>query len=208
MKKAVMVGVGALVASMVFSGCFVMRTLTYTDDKVDPGQKTDALITLNGQVETEGVERPFFLLLPEGPLRMVKGGRFDTKGAFAGPVSLKPDADLAEVAFEECGIAVLRARQGMGPSLPQTAVRTNAPFDADKPRKIIKAKVPLKVGQDAEGQGGIGFGLITGSWFDDGDRVPEDPEASDDAYVCEQPPYVSTLIVKGPVTNLSLGLEP
>ena len=71
---------------------------------------------------------------------------------------------------------------------------TEQPFDASNSRKIIEAKVPIKPNPNAIG--GVGYGLSMGTWFDDGDEVPEDPGSTDDEYEC-QPPYISTLLFKG-----------
>ena len=37
-----------LALGMVLSGCFVMRTLTFTEDTVDAGKKTTAKISVSG----------------------------------------------------------------------------------------------------------------------------------------------------------------
>jgi hypothetical protein len=209
MKKGLAVAVGALATSLLFSGCFMMRTLTYTKDKVDAGEKTTARVTLHGS--TGGVmtarlrelglrggdqpERPFFLLRPEGYVKLAKGGVLDTKGVFDGPVKLNRDSALAAIADQECGNAFLaRGVDGPGP----TAVRTAQTFDAPNGRKIINAKLALKVPAAGEGTAGAAHLLTVGSWYDDGDGVPEDPGGTDDSYQCS-PPYTSTVIIKGPV---------
>ena len=75
-----------------------------------------------------------------------------------------------------------------------SAVATEQPFDANNSRKIIEAKVPIKPNPNV--LGGVAYGLTMGTWFDDGDEVPEDPGSTDDEYEC-QPPYISTLVLKG-----------
>ncbi len=196
MRKALFVVVGALVASMLFSGCFVMRTLVYTKDKIEPGEKTKAKVTLNGDTTAmvaRGVstERPFFLYLVEGDLKL-QGGVFDKTGVFDGPVDLVKNEELVTQLEVQCEGFIAAARQG--PITPLTALTTEDPFEATAERKIIEATLDLKAPPDAES--GAALAIFGGSWHDDGDDVPEDEDTTDDSYDC-QPPYISTLFIKG-----------
>ena len=211
LKKALLVAVPAAIASMLFSGCFLMRTLTYTDDKVEPGDKTTAKVSVNGDtgamknvfkfgdaVQAKGGsdgEIPFFLMEAEDDAtKLTNGGKFDTGGKFAGPKDLKTNPALAALAADDCSFALAAGKQGPPPP-STTAVATEQPFDANNAQKIIEAKIPIKPNPNV--LGGVAFGLTMGTWFDDGDEVPEDPGSTDDEYEC-QPPYISTVVFKGP----------
>lgn len=199
-----------MILSTLLSGCFIMRTLTYTEDKVEPGEKSTAKVTVNGetgemmksvatfddsvQAKGDDDEFPFFFLeANDDATKLTNGGKFDTGGVFAGPKALKVNATLVEVAAEECSLLIAKAKQGP-PEPARSAVATEQPFDASNSRKIIEAKVPIKSNPNAVG--GVGYGLSMGTWFDDGDGNPEDPDTTDDEYEC-QPPYISTLVLKG-----------
>ena len=82
---------------MLLSGCFAMRTLTFTDDTVDAGKKTTAKISVSGDTETNMMamrgeldERPFFFTVSDLGSKAANGGSFDTKGVFDGPVPPRP----------------------------------------------------------------------------------------------------------------------
>jgi hypothetical protein len=193
MKKGLAVGVGVLAASVLFSGCFFMRSLSYTKDKIAPGERTTARVSLHGDTAKDP-ETPFFLLFAEGGMKLAKGGKFDTTGAFSGPVRLVRDNALSGAAQDSCGNIVarkLRSRRGLG---LMTAVRTREPFAATNGRKIIQAKLPMRATGDAFNA--VGMVLAAGGWIDDGDGVPEDPEGSDDLFQCG-PPYTTSLLIKG-----------
>lgn len=202
MRKGLVVAVGALGMSLLFSGCFVMRTMTFTDDKVQAGKKTIAKISVAGNTETVEMlrggslpEYPFFGMLSAEGSKIAKGGRFDTKGVFDGPVRLVKDAGLATVAEEACETFVplpVAAKRGISePEL--SAARTRNPFVATNERKFMDVRLPIRATKAFNSDG---FAIFMGTWADDGDGVPEDPEASDDAFDC-QPPYTSVLKIKG-----------
>lgn len=179
--------VGAVGVSLLFSGCFVMRTLVYTDDTVDAGKKTTAIITVMGDSDDD---YPFFFFSAESDSRLANGGKFDSEGVVGNPVALKLDPFLATAASEDCFNTIAARKQG--PPDP-TAVVTQNPFQISNGRKIITARVPIKASAFGNGDG---FGIFMGTWSDDGDGTPEAPDSSDDEYDC-QPPYLSTIRIKG-----------
>jgi hypothetical protein len=114
LKKALLAGIAGAIISLLFSGCFVMRTLTYTDDKVEPGEKSTAKVTINGETgqmmktvatfddsvrakRGDDNEFPFFYLEAQDEnTKLTNGGKFDTGGVFAGPKALKVNATPAQ----------------------------------------------------------------------------------------------------------------
>jgi hypothetical protein len=195
MRKLGLVVVAALVGSIVFSGCFVMRTLTFTKDTVDAGEKTTALISVAGDtadmMRGVGQEHPFFFLASEGGSSLANGGTFDTKGVFDGPVPLKKNNALAAAASDSCQATLPVGKRGTIDA--QTAVTTENPFVATNERKFMDAKVPIRASEQGRGDA---FGIFMGTWTDDGDGDPEDEGSTDDAYDC-QPPYLSLIRIKG-----------
>lgn len=194
MKKLLAVGAAAGL-SFVMSGCFVMQTLNYTDNKPKAGKKTTAKITVLGETDSDMrsgsalrgdlVEYPFFLVLAEGAV--AKKGVFDAKGVFDGPVDLVINDDLIDPALSECDVPV--PRRGLTPRV----VATEDPFVATTERKYMLAEVPLKTDETAIG---VVVSFNMGTWIDDGDGVPEDPGATDDEFEC-QPAYTSFFATKG-----------
>jgi hypothetical protein len=198
-RKGLLVVAGALVSALLFSGCFAMRTLKFTDDTVEAGKKTPAKISVVGDPGGirlrggGGPEYPFFYFISEQGSTLANGGKFDTKGVFDGPVDLKKNGDLAIAASEPCQGSLPFAAAKRGVPGPGNAVTTDNPFDAPNPKKFMNAKLPIKT---AEFGPADGFGIFMGTWFDDGDGSPEDEGSSDDQYEC-QPPYTSFLKIKG-----------
>jgi hypothetical protein len=189
LRKLILAGLLCGLLALSLSGCFAMRTLTYTKDKVDAGKRTNALISVAGS--TSGNEHPFFFLASEFGSKVVNGGRLDTGGVAGGPADLRRNNALIPFAQDNCpteGIA-----KGPG-AVTSSLVATEDPFTVTHENKFMNAKVPIKAATAAKG--GDAVGLWMGSWFDDGDGVPEDSSSSDDDYVC-QPPYTSLFRIKG-----------
>ena len=139
-----------------------------------------------------GPEYPFFFFITEAGSTLANGGKFDTTSVYDGPVALRKNGELALAASESCqGALPFSAKRGV--PAPGNAVVTDDPFDAPNPRKFMKATLPIKVSEFGNGDG---FGIFMGTWFDDGDGIPEDEAATDDSYEC-QPPYTSFLKIKG-----------
>ncbi len=162
------------------SGCFVMQTLNYTDDKPKAGKTTTAKITVLGETDSDmrmgtvyrgdGDEYPFFLVVAEGAV--AKKGEFDVKGVFDGPVDLVVDDDMIDPALSTCDVPL--PRRGITPRV----VVTEDPFEATTERKYMLAEVPLKTDKTASGAG-VSYNM--GTWIDDGDgvqRIPGQPTTS------------------------------
>jgi hypothetical protein len=195
MKKFAGVVVVAGLA-FAFSGCFLMRTLTFTDDTVDAGKKTTAKISVSGDTTDMKMmmrgglaEHPFFFVVSEGGSKAANGGSFDTESVFDGPVPLKTNSDLADAASDQCESATPIRR---GPTFTLSAVTTVDPFDADNSRKFMDTKLPIKASEFGNGDA---LAIFMGTWGDDGDGTPE-LEGDGDSYDC-QPPYVTLLKIKG-----------
>ena len=187
MKKVVLVGLSCAGLAFAMSGCFVMRTLTFTHDTVKKdGGKTTALISVSAQSEND--EYPFFYVISEAGA-VPKTGRLDTKGKFSGPVKMKRDDALQTFAADDCQSSIAPK----GPTVQERLIATKDPFTAHNAVKFMDAKVPIKM----EGNEGDGLAIFMGSWLDDGDGVPEDPDTTDDDYSC-QPPYITAIGGKSP----------
>jgi hypothetical protein len=186
-KFIVLAGLGVLLAASL-SGCFAMRTLQYTKDKVDAGKKTTALIEAVGQ--TNGDEYPFFFFESEGGSVLSNGGKFDTKGVYSGPVALRKSDALAPFA-SDCG-STFKGKRGVPTG--KNVVVTDDPFNAHNENKFMHVKLPIKASKHSPG--GDAFGISMGTWTDDGDGVPEDPGTTDDEYDC-QPLYTSFILIHG-----------
>jgi hypothetical protein len=198
-RKGVLVVAGVLVSALLFSGCFAMRTLTFSDDTVQAGKKVTAKISVVGDTTdtvlrgVPGPEHPFFFAISEAGSRLANGGVFDTGGVFDGPVDLKPNVALAGFASDACEQFLPFSTAKRGVPDPPTAVTTDDPFEATNPRKFMNARVPIRAPQDSNGDA---LGIFMGSWTDDGDGVPEDEASTDDSYSC-QPPYTTFIKIKG-----------
>ena len=79
-------GALCLIAVFAFSGCFILRTLQYSSDKIRPGETTTAKITLSPQPGNP-LGRQFFILSSENELHLsLVRGKFDTGGVLQEPV--------------------------------------------------------------------------------------------------------------------------
>jgi hypothetical protein len=168
-----------LAASM--SGCFLMRTLSFTKDAVQVGHRTTVVLS---SAPASGKDTPFYLFdtdsaakagqLSKGlpsPLKLT-GGKFDTQGIFPGtPVKLTKDQDLMAVvaANSECQQDFMG-----GVSDQAVAFRTRHPVNADAKHKNVTTHLSVKALQGAHGV--EAFVLGDGTWSDDGDGIPEDSE--------------------------------
>jgi hypothetical protein len=189
LRKLILAGLLCGLAAFTLSGCFVMRTLTYTKDKVDAGDKTTALISVEGQ--TEGDEFPFFFLFSEGGSKVTNGGTLDTAGIADGPAALTRHDELIPAAEDTCPPPPSSKGPGTG---AESIVATDSPFTVHNGNKLMDAKLPIKA--STHSPGGDALGIYMGTWNDDGDGVVEDPGSSDDSYDC-QPPYLSSILIRG-----------
>jgi hypothetical protein len=204
-RKGLVVVAGGLVSALVFSGCFGMRSLTYTDDTVQAGKKTTAKISVVGETDADmmarlgaspgGEEHPFFYFLAEGGSTLANGGKFDTKGVYSGPVALEKDPALASAVSEECDTGIVTVAK-QGPPIIGQAVTTEDPFEATNPRKFMDARLPIRATESGNVDAFIFF---MGSWYDDGDGTAEPESGGEDDYDCVQPPYTSAIKIKGAI---------
>lgn len=201
MGKKLFAVVIALVAAQVFSGCYLLRELSWDTDKVKPGDKTTATIGLQGSGSTmmargatEQEGRFFLVVLAESSEGIaIKRPTFDSNDQLGAKEKLIRDDALLEFAFDQppCDGLIPFRRQGTGPG---GAWRTES--TVPNTEKFIQAKLKAAVADDAPG-GGI-FGLVaSGEWIDDGDDIPEDPGSSEDEITCTG--FTTTSFgVKGP----------
>lgn len=174
-----MVGVVVLAAAAV-SGCYAAREINWTIDQVKPGKKTTAKISLVS--EQEAPEAHFFMSIigEHSPRIKFQVPRWDTTKVLnrkARPMVADPV--LGEILAESddlCGDVA-------APSLQPDLVWRTKGKQRSAGRRFVEVRLPVKVRKNAPGGGLFGF-LVTGAWFDDGDKVPEDPAASDDFYEC------------------------
>lgn len=204
MGKKLSVIVFALVAAQIFSGCYVLREIGWSKDKIKEGEKTKATISLqssnSGSKTLRGVagEGRFFLasFAEQSEGLSLKRPIFDVGNVIGQKEKLVQDDALADLVFtdENCPTPVT-ARRGPGPS-PDTLWRTEGDVN-ENPNKFVDTRLTAKVANGAPG-GGL-FGLIyTGAWIDDGDGVPEDPATTDDEIFCSGI-ATTTFVVKGPL---------
>jgi hypothetical protein len=200
--KKLLAVVVALVAAQVFSGCYVLRELSWDKDRVKPGETTTGTISLQGGVNPA---RARGLTAPQGHFFLAVAGEnsaglsfrrptFDVKDQTGQKEKLTQDSQLFDLAFDiggGCTNFFTRRQQG-GP--PGQLWRTQDPVaDANK---IIQAKLKAKAADSSPG-GGLLAVVASGEWIDDGDGVPEDPASSDDEINCTGF-STTTLSVKAP----------
>jgi hypothetical protein len=202
-KKRLLVVVGALVAAQVLSGCYFLRELNWTKDKLDPGGSSTAKIGLqpSGSVMARGGNDGYFFLTVLGEGNGIDFNRpvFDTSDVTGQREKLTRDNALRDFVYEsgECGpFGVFRERAERG-NVPAILWRTESPISSAPSRKFLNAKLKANASQDASGFGGI---VSTGQWIDDGDGVPEeednDPNTQDDRISCTGQTTTS-ILVKG-----------
>lgn len=224
MRKAALACVLGIGAMLVFSGCFVMRSLEWPKNKVEPHEKVKGKVTLTPGGDSLGAPKqlrggfsdapqyPFFYLLTpdtfdskggDAPqVRLADIGEFDVTGEIGGPSPMFRDYDLADVIENEddsdCFAVVVGAAKEAGAKgeFPNeiSVIRAEDEFTSNNQRRIVEAEVPARVNEGTPKSVQLFF-LGNGSWFDDGDGDPEPSDSSDDEYFCGVP-YTSTFIVK------------
>lgn len=184
MKKKFLTVVLGLVAVSLLSGCYQLRSLTWSKDVVGPGDKSTATIGLSPfSDENDG---HFFMLvqfLDDSPSGLkVNGVKFDTTKVTADkPKKMSRDIALETAIFDDTNSdceGVLNSRRGPPPVF--SAVFRTAGAVPDNASKPVFAKLKAKLAQDAEG-GAIGK-IETGVWVDDGDLAPEANSDEDDIF--------------------------
>ncbi len=176
MGKKILAVVGALVAAQLLSGCFALQQFNWSDGKVKAGDNVTGDITLIGN-GAPGDEKSYFWVYLDRALiddgTTIKKVRFDSKKTLAKkPVKMVEDPALA-AAYEEVGCQ-------FAPTLEGTLYRTKKRVSSAT-RKLPHATFKLKTSDESIGY--IGF-VTTGDWLDDGDKVPEDPDTTDDEISC------------------------
>ncbi len=203
MGKKLLAVVIALVAAQAFSGCYVLRELSWGTDNIKPGNTSTATIGLQGSEDTVRARgltasdgRFFLTVIGEGSEGLTfKRPKFDSKDQLGEKQKLIRDDDLFDAAFSggtSCSEFFPFRRQGGPPGL---LWRTEE--DVRPSSKFIQSKMNAKVENGAPGGGFFGV-IMSGQWIDDGDDVPEDPGSSDDEITCVGF-TTTTLGVKGPV---------
>jgi len=201
--KKLLAVVIALVAAQAFSGCYVLRELSWGTDNIKPGNTSTATIGLQGSEDTVRARgltasdgRFFLTLIGEGGEGLtLKRPKFDSNDQLGEKQKLIKDDELFDVAFNgdtSCSNLLPFRRQGSPPGI---LWRTEA--DVVPSGKFIQSKMKAKVASDAPGGGFFGI-VLSGQWIDDGDDVPEDPGVSDDQIDCSGF-TTTTLGIKGPV---------
>jgi hypothetical protein len=190
-KKRLLVVVGALVAAQVLSGCYFLRELNWSKDKVEPGGSSVARIGLqpSSDVMARGGDDGYFFLTVLGDGEGIDFNRpvFDTADVTGQREKLVRDNALRDFVYENgnCGpFGVFRERVERG-GVPAILWRTANPINSAPSRKLLNAKLKATAAQDSTGFGGI---VSTGQWIDNGDGVPQeedsDPNTQDDQIRC------------------------
>lgn len=177
MKRKVLVIVAALVATQLLSGCFFLRELTWNKDKLAPGDKTNATISL--QAIDDGPDGYFFVLPAlESDLRY-KGANFDQTRALGNRQRMVEDTVLGNEAFDQC-VSLFAGPRLRGPGSDVTAFRTEGVVADNRENKFVEARLKVRAPGSSDAPGGFGV-VFTGIWVDDGDEIPE---ADDDQIDC------------------------
>jgi hypothetical protein len=204
--KKISAVVFALVAAQLLSGCFVLRELNWSTDKVKPGNKTTATISFTPSGSspaalTRGApSNTHFFLAVLGPTSdgvTFKRPKFDSDDVTNQKEKLTSDDEMFDYALqnESCNsVLAVITRGGSGP--PGELWRSQDPVNSNT-NEFVEAKLKAKVDDEAPGGGFFGF-VFSGYWDDDGDGVVEDPATSDDVIECAGQTSTSFL-VKGPI---------
>lgn len=181
MRKKLGVVAAVLVGALLFSGCYAMREVSWTVDQVKPGKSTKAKISLVSSPEEGPRPYVFLALLTEGS-RGIKPQvpRWDTTKV----LGRKAKRMVADERLIESVSSISGFCGDLVPSAFEEGLiwRTKGP-QRSAGRRFVEAQLPVKVNRRAPGGGMFGF-LLSGAWFDDGDKVPESPGESGDYYEC------------------------
>lgn len=192
MKGRIFAIVLALVATQLLSGCYVLRELDWSKDKIGKGEKSTARIgTVGANLGDPG--RVFVLGFFDTENVSVKSAKFDTKKAIGKTKKLVADDELLSIAGnEDSCFGAVPVRRGAGGGT--TGVKLFRSKGVVKETgKFVDASLTLKAANNNDG--GVAIGSVgMGYWIDDGDGVPEDPDASDDEIGCSG--TSSTVVLK------------
>ena len=189
MKKKLVVGVGALVAAQIFSGCYFLREINWNPDLAPKRESTKATISLQSSDEAE----PSYFFLGEtgkGDGFAFKRPVFDSKDLTGQKQKLIVDEEIGEF-LDACQTFSPPVARGAG---APTIWRTEDEVSDTDPEKFVELK--LKAERASNVAGGYGGLIITGQWIDDGDGVVEDPESTEDQFACTGE-ATTTFLLKG-----------
>ena len=179
MRRKIGAVVVALVATQLLSGCYLLRELDWSQDKVDSGESTTATIgTVGSDATEEG--RLFVLGFFETEGFKLTGAKWDTTEKLGGTKELVRDDELLEIAGQDDScFGGVPLRGVIGPAT--RLFRTNGVVKETS--KFVDASLKAKAPNGNQGDGMVGI-VAMGQWIDDGDGTPEDPESSDDEISC------------------------
>jgi hypothetical protein len=173
MRKAVATGIVALAAGMVFSGCFYLRTLHFSEDRTEVGKPVTAVIGL----QPAGEDPSYFLVVLAAPapdLLALGNGTMDPDGLHGGPYPLVKDEEgLAGQleADETCDLPFATTKG----TTSFVVRRTEDEVTRNGLKRLTEARV--KVRPLAEGKGGVmPLAVLTADWEDNGDGDPHADE--------------------------------
>lgn len=181
MKGKIGAVVLALVAAQLLSGCYLLRGLDWSTNKVGPGDTSKATIELQGTGdEVNGRYFVYALLLGDGA--KPKGGEFDsTEKVYNKAKDLVEDANLASVASVRASCQPPTSPIRRRGALEGYAFRTKG--SVKETIKFIESTLKVRQSGSSTDTGLFGW-VFTGEWEDDGDDLPEDPESTDDIIEC------------------------
>ena len=182
MKKPFLATSVALIAVLLLAGCYQIRTLSWSDDVVRPGEATKASI---GLTPLSGEDDGYFFInvefLAEEGFK-VGGVKFDvSKVVYNKPKKMSKDLALQDAIYEDdesnCR-GLIPTRRGV--NIYSALFRTNG-YVTDEKFKPMLAKLKATMSEQ-EQEGVIGV-IETGMWTDDGDLAPE-PDSDQDNMFC------------------------
>jgi hypothetical protein len=175
----------AIVAILLFSGCFNLRAFKWSARKIDAGgRKVVAVLGLypdGDSGEARETDNPFVIVIfPDDPNEdggqinwsVVTPRSFDVKGNFGGPRTLYPNSAVEHAIhlYDVCPDVPVAPYRVMLLLVEGTPVESNDNF-----RKQALTKIGVKAGSSA-GSTEDRVSFVSGGWDDDGDDVAEEEE--------------------------------
>lgn len=181
-RKGLLPAVFVLLAGFLLSGCFTLRELNWTKDRVPAGGTTKAKISLEPSGPApEDSDRPFLMVATQTDFSGISLGPavFDSTEVLGRRKRMIKDQSLAlEIIDEDVCSEFLPAT----PALEQTRVFRTGPEVSSRKRRLVQATLRMKFGSTVNG-GFLGV-VLSGRWADDGDQVPEAGLSGDDGLIC------------------------
>jgi hypothetical protein len=167
----------ALVAAAALAGCYGLREISWTVDKVAPGKATTARLGLSSLGGTNERSRFFLMAVYDVGTGLPLSVRFDTKGVLGKPKKLVRDQSLAAEIVNE-GVC-----DDFLPDEPTAfdtaAFRTKGNVNAVQ-RRLLQASLRARVPSSYD-EAAFRMILLSGEWADNGDLVPNAPQ---DGFSC------------------------